>query len=184
MTAAALDDLPAFTFDDPLLGGGLPVAAEDHLRQAGLAYQDDDAALDHLRQAQILAPDHVAVLIGLYRFFFYKGRLADALEIARVCLAKAARDCNLPANWRRLRASDADFGRIDALRPRFYLFTLKAYAYLQMRLGNLDEGRQAIDKLLELDPTDKLGAGVLRDVLSRTEDGDEDFGPQRTETRP
>ena len=51
--------------------------------------------------------------------------------------------------------------------PRFYLFTLKGYAYLQMRLGNLDEGRAAVMKLLELDPSDKVGARVLLEVLDR-----------------
>ena len=51
--------------------------------------------------------------------------------------------------------------------PRFYLFTLKGYAYLQMRLGDLDEGRAAVIKLLELDPSDKIGARVLLGVLDR-----------------
>jgi hypothetical protein len=51
--------------------------------------------------------------------------------------------------------------------PRFYLFTLKGYAYLQMRLGDLDEGRAAVAKLLELDPSDKIGARVLFEVLER-----------------
>jgi Flp pilus assembly protein TadD len=51
--------------------------------------------------------------------------------------------------------------------PRFYLFTLKGYAYLQMRLGNLHEGRAAVMKLLELDPSDKVGARVLLGVLER-----------------
>jgi hypothetical protein len=44
---------------------------------------------------------------------------------------------------------------------------LKGYAYLQMRLGALDESRIAIAKLLELDPTDKIGAKVLLGVLDR-----------------
>ncbi len=60
---------------DALLGAGLPAAAERHLYQAGLAYQHDALAEQHLRDAQALAPDHAAVLIGLYRFYFYKGRL-------------------------------------------------------------------------------------------------------------
>ena len=51
--------------------------------------------------------------------------------------------------------------------PRFFLFTLKGYAYLHMRLGDLDEGRAAVDKLLELDPTDKIGAKLLMDILER-----------------
>ncbi len=42
---------------------------------AGLAYAEDAVAERHLREAEALAPDHAAVLIGLYRFYFYKGRL-------------------------------------------------------------------------------------------------------------
>jgi hypothetical protein len=159
---------------DALLGGGLPETAERHLRQAGLAYQNNEVAERHLREAQRLAPGHTAVLIGFYRFYFYKGRLADALGVARICLEKAARDNHIAADWRRVAAADADFGSYDAVIPRFYLFTLKAYAYLQMRLGNLGEGRAAAHKLLELDPSDKLGAQVLLGVLDRKEHGDDE----------
>ncbi len=153
---------------DALLGGGLPEEAEDHLWEAGKSYHQEEVAERHLRQAEALAPDHAAVLIGLYRFYFYKGRLADALEIAKRCLDKAARENNLPADWRDVKAADASFSRYDDILPRFFLFTLKGYAYLQMRLGNLAEGRLAVTKLLELDRTDKIGARVLLDVLNRT----------------
>lgn len=150
-----------------LLGGGLPPEAEDHLWEAGLAYHLDDVAERHLREAQSLAPGHAAVLIGLYRFYFYKGRLAEALEIAKQCLDKAARENGFPADWRDVTANHAVFGRYEDMLPRFFLFTLKGYAYLHMRLGNLDEGRAAIMKLLELDPSDKIGANVLLGVLDR-----------------
>jgi len=150
-----------------LLGGGLPPEAEEHLWQAGLSYHLDDVAERHLQEAQALAPGHAAVLIGLYRFYFYKGRLADALDVAKLCLQKAARENKLAADWRDVAASDAVFSRYDDMLPRFYLFTLKGYAYLQMRLGNLEEGRAAVLKLLELDPSDKIGARVLLDVLER-----------------
>lgn len=159
---------------DALLGGGLPPMAERHLDQAGLAYQQDAVAEQHLREAQALAPDHAAVLIGLYRFYFYKGRLDEALEIAGTCLAKAARDNNLDADWRRVRPGNADFGSFEAILPRFYLFTLKAYAYLQMRLGHLEDGLEAVHKLLELDPSDKLNARLLFDVGRRKGRDDED----------
>ncbi|WP_316233164.1 hypothetical protein [Bradyrhizobium sp. SZCCHNPS2010] len=152
---------------DALLGGGLPEEAEYHLWQAGLSYHLDDVAEDHLKQARSLAPDHAAVLIGFYRFYFYKGRLAEALQIAKQCLAKAAVENRLPLHWRDVRASHADFGDYGNILPRFFLFTLKGYAYLQMRLGNLVEGRLAVQKLLELDPSDKVGARVLLDVVDR-----------------
>ncbi len=54
------------------------------------------------------------------------------------------------------------------------MFSLKGYAYLSMRLGDLDESAAAIAKLLALDPDDRVGAKVLLDVLERggREDGD------------
>ena len=156
-----------------ILGAGLPEMAERHLSLAALAYREDRIAEAHLLEAQALAPDHAAVLIGLYRFYFYKNRLGEALNIARICLKKAARDNALPLDWREVRASDAAFASYEAVLPRFYLFTLKAYAYLSLRLGALDEGRAAVTKLLELDPSDKIGANVLLGILDRLEVDDD-----------
>ena len=151
---------------DALLGANLPLEASRHLHDAGLTYAEGTIAEQHLRAAEAAAPDHAAVLIAQYRFYFYKGRLRDALGVARICLLKAARENSLDADWRHVRLEDANFCTYDAWLPRFYLFTLKAYAYLQMRLGCVEEGRQAVHKLLELDPSDKIGAKVLLDVLA------------------
>jgi len=156
-----------------LLGGGLPREAEFHLSEAGLSYHLDAVAEKHLAEARALAPGHAAVLIGLYRFYFYKGRLAEALEIAKLCLAKAAIENGLPSEWQDVEPGSADFGRFENMLPRFFLFSLKGYAYLQMRLGDLAEGRRAVLKLLELDPSDKIGAGVLLGVLERVGREDE-----------
>ncbi|CCD84338.1 conserved protein of unknown function [Bradyrhizobium sp. ORS 285] len=158
---------------DALLGGGLPEEAERQLWQASQSYHLDDVAEAHLKQAEALAPDHAAVLIGFYRFYFYKGRLNDALRIAKRCLAKAAVENHLPPHWRDVRPEHAEFGSFDHMLPRFFMFTLKGYAYLQMRLGNLVEGRLAVQKLLDLDPSDKVGARVLLEVVDRVELDDE-----------
>ena len=73
----------------------------------------------------------------------------------------------LPSIGAQVRAADAAFSDYAAVLPRFYLFTLKAYAYLSMRLGDLAEGRAMVTKLLELDPSDKIGAKVLLGILNR-----------------
>ena len=156
------------------LGAGLPAEAEEHLRLAGQNYHHDQVALAHLQAAWDLAPGHAAVYIGKYRFHFYKNRLAEALAIGTECLAKVAVDNGMSPDWRDAKPTDADFSSFGAILPRFFLFTLKGYAYLHMRLGNLEEGRAAVQKLLELDPTDKVGAKVLMEVLERQARGDED----------
>jgi tetratricopeptide (TPR) repeat protein len=154
-------------------GAGLPADAERELRLAGMAYHQDAVAEAHLRNAIDLAPWHVAVHIGLYRFYFYKGRLQEALQVAVRCLEDAAARIGVPGDWRKVRAQDAEFGSYDAVMPRFYLFTLKAYGYLQMRLGDVEAGRAVTTKLLELDPQDKLGGKVLLNVLDRV--GKDDY---------
>jgi tetratricopeptide (TPR) repeat protein len=159
---------------DALLGGGLPSAACYHLCAAGMSYHLDAEAERHLALAQAAAPGHAAVLIAYYRYYFYKGRLPEALHVARLCLAKAAKDNGLCADWRQVAANDAVFGQYDAVLPRFFLFVLKGFAYLQMRLGNLEEGEAAVRKLLELDPADKIGAGVLLGILQRRGEVDDD----------
>jgi hypothetical protein len=100
--------------------------------------------------------------------------LAEAFEVAQICLKKAARDNSLPADWREVGPDQANFNDFAAVLPRFYLFTLKAAAYLSMRLGDFGEARAMTAKLLELDPSDKIGANVLLGILDRV--GNEDDG--------
>ncbi len=169
----ALAFAEAGVLSHPLFGGGLSAQAEAALEQAGLNYADAPRAEGFLREAEAAAPDHFAVLIGWYRYYFYKGRLAEALTVGKHCLAKAAREKNFAVDWRAVRAGDGDFGSYDDVLARFYMFCLKGYAYLHMRLGALEEGRAAAQKLLELDPTDRINARLLLDVLHRAESEDE-----------
>ena len=164
----------AGVLSEAVLGAGLPELAERHLRLAARAYHEEAIAEAHLRKALAVAPGHAAVLIGLYRFYFYKNRLEEALDVARTCVRKAAADNGLPTDWRAVRREDAAFSDFSAVLPRFYLFALKACAYLNLRLGAFGEGGAVLDKLLELDPADKIGARVLVSVLGRM--GEDDDG--------
>lgn len=176
MAAAPADSTPATTApweELPVYGGSLPADVAGLLTEAAARYHDEPEAERLLQQALALAPAHTAVHIALYRFYFYKNRLGKALACAVRCLDQTAETCGIPRDWRRVRSQDAAFDSYDAM-PRFYLFTLKAYAYIQMRLGCLEEGREAVAKVLELDPGDKLGASVLQGVLDRVGLEDDD----------
>ncbi len=174
-TGVALAERVSLQDVEILLGAGLPTAAQEQLDAAALSYDRSEIALQHLRAAEAIAPNHPAVLIGLYRFYFYKGRLQECLDVAHVCLAEAAHRNDLAEDWREVNKGDAAFGSYDAMMPRFFMFVLKGYAYLQMRLGHLDEGLAAAMKLLDLDPSDKIGATLLLEVHQRmleTDDAD------------
>lgn len=164
-----LPDFEESILASPLMGGGLPGEAQHHLDRAAATYALGDVAETHLDAAESLAPDHAAVLIARYRFYFYKGRLEEAWHVACACIGKAMRLNLLGEDWRAVRRGDAAFEEWGALQARFFLFSLKGYAYLSMRLGRTEEGRRAAEKLLELDPRDRTGARLLIDVLDRAE---------------
>lgn len=144
----------------------LSPVAEEQLRLASLAYSDDAKAEMHLILARAVAPNNPVVQVGEYRYYFYKGRLEEALSVASECLLVVAQELGLPTHWRSVEPNHANFLG-DEPAHRFYLFCLKAYSYLLLRLGRMNEGRIALDKLLQLDPGNKVGGKVLLDVLER-----------------
>lgn len=154
-------------------GGGLSDEVDNELQLASRAWHAEAIAEAHLRRAFELAPRHPATHIALYRFYFYRNRLREALAVGLRCLDEAARVNQLASDWREVRFEDADFGSYAVL-PRFYLFTLKACAYLQLRLGALEQGEVMLGKLLELDPADRVNGSVLRGVLDRLGRDDEE----------
>jgi len=144
----------------------LPPVAEEQLRLASHAYSDDAKAEMHLTLAKAVAPNHPVVQVGEYRYYFYKNRLPEALRVAEACLRTVAAELKIPGNWQEMTPAHANF-RSDEAAHRFYLFVLKAYAYLLLRLNRLVEGAIAAEKLLELDPDNKVGGQLLLDVLER-----------------
>jgi len=143
----------------------LSSVAEEQLRLASQAYADSVKAEMHLALAKAVAPNNPVVLISEYRYYFYKGQLNEALRVAENCLTIVANELKLPANWQGVFPDHANF-RSEEPAHRFYLFCLKAYAYLLLRLDRMDEGAMATEKLLQLDPANKVGGQVLLDVLA------------------
>jgi hypothetical protein len=150
----------------------LPPVAEEQLRLASQSYADNAKAEMHLTLARAIAPDHPVVMVGEYRYYFYKNRLPEALKVAERCLKCVAAELRIPPRWQDVMPRHSDFLSDDATH-RFYLFVLKAYAYLLLRLNFIVEGAVAAEKLLELDPRNKVGGQVLRDVLDRV--GKDDY---------
>mgnify|MGYP000417364164 FL=1 len=160
-------------FDIAVLGGGLPAAAEQALAAAGAQRSSDPAgAMALLMQAQALAPEHPAVLIAFYRHHFYGHRLPAARDVARRALVVGAAALGLPPVWREVPNLPLPEARTDA-RSRFYLFLLKGYAYLSLRMDDGIEARDALVKLRALDPDDAVGGSLLEAVRVRALVGDD-----------
>ena len=148
-------------------GGDLPPEAERLLHLAAASYSDGDAALTHLAQAAAIAPGHRAVDLGHYKFHFYKANLDQALVYGERMLGHAMAAIGLNhADWRVVSRDHADFTGLEPA-PRLFLFALNAVGYLLLRLGRIAEGREALTKVKDLDPKDKLGAARLLAVADR-----------------
>ena len=145
----------------------LSPVAEEQLRLASHAYSDSAKAEMHL------APENPVVHIGEYRYYFYKGRLEEALKVAESCLTIVAKELGLSTKWQQVMPGHANFNS-DEPANRFYLFCLKAYAYLLLRMNKIEQGWAATEKLLQLDINNQVGGQVLLDVLLRKDTDDYD----------
>ncbi|MBL0093516.1 MAG: hypothetical protein IPP50_14980 [Piscinibacter sp.] len=153
-------------FDAAVLGQGLPTAVEAALAEAGARRSEPVLAMAALMRAQSLAPDHPAVLIAFYRHHFYGHRLSMARDVARRALVVGAQALRLPVVWREVPKRALPGARHDA-PTRFFLFVLKGYAYLSLRLDDAVEARDALALLRALDPDDWVGAALLEAVRQR-----------------
>ncbi|MBK1837645.1 hypothetical protein JHL17_09480 [Azospirillum sp. YIM B02556] len=154
-------------------GGDLPPAAERCLHLAAASYADGPAALAYLAGAAEAAPGHRLVDLGHYKFHFYKANLDQALVYGERMIghAMAALGVN-HADWRAVTPATADFRGLEPA-PRLFLFALVAIGYLLLRSGRLESGREALNKVRDLDPDDRFGAARLIAVADRHEHEDE-----------
>lgn len=149
-------------------GGVAPPEIDRRLRDAAAAYADTLHAEKLLNEAHALDPECLPVYFALYKFYFYKSQLARAEHAARQGLATAARLGQFPADWTLLTPDTADWANVYG-PAHFYLFSLKALAFIRLRRGAGDEARVILTKLAELDPRDSVGASVIRALATVSE---------------
>ena len=157
-------DLMDFAGENLYFEETLPPRVEELIRQAGNAYGEGEVE-QPLREALQLAPESLNVLVAVYRFYYYQHRLQDALSIARLALAITAKRLNIPLEWQLLEEQHVDVKPDTMALLRFHLFSLKAEAYLLLRLGHKEEARAILEKLLVLDVNNRLGAKQLLEVI-------------------
>lgn len=139
--------------------------AERALREAGLAWHRESEAEAHLARAAALAPGHLAVLVALYRYHFYKHHYELAARYARECLDKVAAELGILTELEAVTSALVDFGADDG-RVRFWLFAMQAYGYVLLRLGQEERGTAVLEQLAQLDRLDHTKTRVLLSVIA------------------
>lgn len=146
-------------FDEPLspeVGRLLAQAAERY---------GTPAAEHSLLRAYFLEPEHLSVLVALYRYFYYRHCYREALVTADRAIAAAAVRLELPRRWQDL--SPSDLGRsvlVSMTTTRFLLMALKGSGYLLMRLGEPAAALERFDKIAQIDSSDRIGVKDLRNL--------------------
>lgn len=131
----------------------------------------------HFIQAQLLDPACLATYFALYKFHFHLRQFDKAERAALAGLREAAQQGGFSDAWQTLPRSALEESRTrHGPKPaHFFLFTLKALAFIRLRQGRGAESREILDRLLELDPDDVSGASVIRALESGVQ-GDDDGG--------
>ncbi len=112
-------------------------------------------------QAQALDSQCLQAYFALYKFYFFQKRLLDAERIVIAGLEESARQggfssdyCLLVQNLKQWHLSDHD-------STLFYCYTLKALAFIRLRLGLTTDAQLVLSHLQQLDPEDLSGASVI-----------------------
>jgi hypothetical protein len=154
-----------------LFGGDAPESVTRLLHAAAAAHADPVQAEALLWSARLSAPGCLAVYFAQYKFYFYRRRLEEAEQCARDGLRVAAGQARIGRHWREVQGGDADFSAVGP--ARFWLFTLKALAFIRLRRGDRAEARALLAKAAQLDPADNLGAGVIASLEGGSAPGPE-----------
>ncbi len=137
------------------------------LQQAAEDYSNGTAEAD-LQRAYQLAPEHLMVLVSLFRYYFYRHKFAEALDISEKAREVVRQKLGLPDDWRAISETQLlDGHEHDMVLVRFYLFCLKGEAYLYARQGKAEKSIPLLEKVAALDSNDQLGTTALLAVVNR-----------------
>ena len=137
-----------------------PAPVADLLAAAAACHGDTTRAAALLEAAQRADPLCLPVYFARCKFYFYRNRLADAERAVLDGLGVAAARAGFDADWTRLTRDTADWSQTTG-PVRFYLFSLKALAFIRLRARRATEARAVLAKLAELDPADRVGGSVI-----------------------
>jgi hypothetical protein len=140
----------------------------NHLLQAAVAASsvDQGRAETLFLQAQALDRRCLQTYFALYKFYFFQKRLIDAERIVIAGLEESARQGGFPSDYRRLAKNRQKWDLYANEITLFYLYTLKALAFIKLRLGFTTDAQLVLSHLQQLDPEDLSGASVIIDLAA------------------
>lgn len=145
----------------------MPAEVNNLLQAAVAASSVDQSRAENLfLQAQTLDSHCLQTYFALYKFYFYQKRLVDAERIVLAGLEESAKQGGFPNDYRRLVQSQPKWNLYANDSTLFYLYTLKALAFIKLRQGFTTDAQLVLSHLQQLDPKDLSGASVIMDLAA------------------
>jgi hypothetical protein len=157
--------------DRILFSPNIPEAVNTLLQAGVLANHADRPRAEQLfKQAQQLDDGCLQTYFALYKFYFYQGRLQEAEYQVLAGLDVAAKQAGFPGDYRLLAFEINRWDMYASETSLFYLYTLKALAFIKLRQQHSAEAQQILTLLRQLDPEDRCGGSVIMQLAQALEE--------------
>jgi hypothetical protein len=145
----------------------IPVEVNNLLQAAVAASSVNQSKAETLfLQAKTLDSHCLQTYFALYKFYFFQKRLLEAERIVLAGLEESAAQGGFPSDYRQLVKNLTKWNGYADETTLFYLYTLKALAFIKLRLGLTVEAQRVLSHLQQLDPEDLSGAYVIMDLAA------------------
>ena len=134
-------------------------------------WEDTEASENYMNQALAKTDGNLDILIGAYRYFFYKNNMKMSLHLAHKVIAEVKRQENLPDDWQQLKPLLA--ARKNEQQINLLITAYAASGLIVAKIGELEKAKAISQEVQEIDEKNDL-AKILFDVITRPPDEDED----------
>ncbi len=149
----------------------MPESVNVLLQSAVIASRNDKRKAEALfMQAFNLDSHCLQSYFALYKFYFYQARLKESENFIMAGLEEAARQGGFPSDFHRLYREQSKWDLYANETTLFYLYTLKALAFIKLRLDQKTQAHIILDIMQELDPEDRSGVSVILDLAKGLEE--------------
>lgn len=146
-------------------------ATKGLLVAAAQSWEDTETSEYYIRQALNQPETGFDVLVGAYRYYFYKNQDSMALEIATTVCDRLRQIEQWPTDWAVLKPILLE--QIEESNARLYINAYAASGLLQARLGNVEVAQEIANRVQQLQAKE-FGADVLLNILNPSSDDDDD----------
>lgn len=143
---------------------------QDLFIAAAHSWSDATASEQYVEQALTQADVGFDVLIGAYRYYFYRNKLSQALQVATTVCDRIQATEQWPTEWPELQP--LLLARLDEPTVRLYLSAYAASGLVLARLGQVEEAQRVAHQVQQLGAKE-FGAELLLNILSSTPDEEE-----------